>query len=110
MDKIIVKISDDYTKTPGVREEIEGDFPGEEFLEKILLPKFKQALAEKKILFIDFDNTAGYPTSFLEAAFGGLARHYKEAAIVLKNTEFKSNDDPFLISDVIEYINEANTK
>lgn len=110
MDKIKIKISDDYTKTPGVREEIEGDFPGEEFLEKILLPKFQQAIAEKKILFIDFDDTAGYPTSFLEAAFGGLARHYKDAAIILKNTEFKSDDDPFLISDITEYINEANNK
>lgn len=110
MDKIIIKISEDYTKIPGVREEIEGDFPGEEFLKKILLPKFKQAIEEKKILFVDFDGTAGYPTSFLEAAFGGLARHYKDAKIVLKNIEFKSDDDPFLISDVTEYINEANNK
>jgi len=110
MDKINIKISEDYTKIPGVREEIEGDFPGEEFLSKILLPKFQQAIAEKKILFIDFDDTAGYPTSFLEAAFGGLARHYKDAGILLKNMEFKSEDDPFLISDVTEYINEANNK
>jgi hypothetical protein len=110
MDKIIIKISEDYTKTPGVREEREGDFSGKEFLDRILLPKFQQAIAEKKILFIDFDDTAGYPTSFLEAAFGGLARHYKNAEFVLKNLEFKSNDDPFLISDVKEYINEANNK
>lgn len=110
MDKIIIKISVDYTKIPGVREEIEGDFPGEEFLAKLLLPKFKQAIEEGKILFVDFDDTAGYPTSFLEAAFGGLTRIYKDSAIILKNIEFKSDDDPFLISDVTEYINEANNK
>ena len=110
MDKVIIKISDEYTKTPGVREEIEGDFPGEEFLAKILLPKFEQAVREKKILYVDFDDTAGYPTSFLEAAFGGIARHYGDAKFVLKNIEFKSDDDPFLISDVKEYINEANNK
>ena len=52
MDKLIIKIADDYTTIPGVREEIEGDFPGEEFLDKILLPKFKQALSENKKLLI----------------------------------------------------------
>ena len=110
MDKLIIKIANDYTTIPGVREEIEGDFPGEEFLEKILLPKFKQALTEKKKLLIDLDGTAGYATSFLEAAFGGLAREHKESKIVLANLEFKSADDPFLEDDIIEYIKEANEK
>jgi len=110
MDRIIIKIADDYTKTPGVREEIEGDFPGEEFLAKILSPKFKQALTEGKKLFIDLDDTAGYATSFLESAFGGLAREYKGHQIILDNIEFKSEDDPFLIDDIKEYIKDANNK
>lgn len=110
MDKIIIKIANDYTKTPGVREEIEGDFPGEEFLEKILLPRFKQAIAEKKKLFVDLDDTAGYATSFLESAFGGLAREYKDHKIILNNLELKSEDDPFLIDDITEYIKDANNK
>lgn len=110
MDKIIIKIADDYTKTPGVREEIEGDFPGEEFLEKILLPNFKLAIAEKKKLFVDLDSTAGYATSFLESAFGGLAREYNDHKIILDNLELKSDDDPFLIDDIIEYIKDANNK
>jgi hypothetical protein len=110
MDKIIIKIADDYTKTPGVREEIEGDFSGEEFLKKILSPRFKQALAEKKKLFVDLDDTAGYATSFLESAFGGLAREYKDHKIILDNIEFKSDDDPFLIDDIKEYIKDANNK
>jgi len=110
MDKIIIKIADDYTKTPGVREEIEGDFPGEEFLKKILLPRFKQAIAEKKKLYVDLDDTAGYATSFLESAFGGLAREYKDHKIVLENIEFKSDDNPFLEDDIKEYIKDANNK
>lgn len=110
MDKIIIKIADDYTKTPGVREEIEGDFPGEEFLEKILLPNFKLAISERKKLFVDLDNTAGYATSFLESAFGGLAREYNDHKIILDNLELKSDDDPFLIDDIIEYIKDANNK
>ena len=110
MDKIIIKIAADYTKTPGVREEIEGDFPGEEFLAKILLPRFKQAIAQKKKLFVDLDDTAGYATSFLESAFGGLAREYKDHKIILDNLELKSEDDPFLIDDITEYIKDANNK
>lgn len=108
MERILIKIAEDYTKTPGVREEIEGDFPGEEFLEKILLPRFKLALTEKKKLFVDLDDTAGYATSFLESSFGGLARAFKDHAIVLKNIEFKSDDDPFLVDDIKEYIKDAN--
>ena len=110
MDKIIIKIAQDYTTTPGVREETEGDFSGEKFLSKILLPKFKEALSEDKKLFIDLDGTAGYATSFLEAAFGGLAREYRGAKLVLATLEFKSNDDPFLVEDITEYIKEANNK
>lgn len=96
MNKLIIKIADDYTTTPG------GDFSGEEFLEKILLPKFKQALSERKKLLIDLDGTAGYAASFIEAAFGGLAKEYKK--IVLDTLEFKSDDDPFLENDITEYI------
>ena len=110
MDKIIIKIAADYTKTPGVREEIEGDFPGEEFLAKILLPRFKQAIAQKKKLFVDLDDTAGYATSFLESAFGGLAREYKDHKMILDNLELKSEDDPFLIDDITEYIKADNKK
>lgn len=108
MDKIIINISKDYTTTPGVREELEGDFPGEEFLNLILLPKFKLALAENKKLLIELDGTAGYATSFLEAAFGGLARIYKDSHIVLNTLEFTSADDPFLVEDITQYILEAN--
>ena len=98
MNKLIIKIADDYTTTP------RGGFSGKEFLDKILLPKFKQALSERKKLLIDLDGTAGYATSFLEAAFGGLAKEYKNAKIVLGTLEFKSDDDPFLKDDITEYI------
>lgn len=110
MDTINIKIAEDYTKTPGVREEIEGDFPGEKFLASILHPKFKQALEEKKKLYVDLDGTAGYATSFLESAFGGLCRIYKDPKIILENIILKSDDDPFLVDDIKEYIKDANVK
>lgn len=107
MDAITLKIAVEFSETPGVREEIEGDFPGEEFLKKHLLPKFEQALRENKKLVVDMDDTAGYPTSFLEAAFGGLVRHYHDKRLILRNIEFISKDDPFMVDDIIEYVNEA---
>ncbi|MBK6979919.1 MAG: hypothetical protein IPH28_24810 [Cytophagaceae bacterium] len=51
MDKIIIKIADDYTKTPGVREEIEGDFPGEEFLKKAIASQIQTSIVRKEIAF-----------------------------------------------------------
>jgi len=110
MDKLTIKISTDYTTTPGVREDAEGDFSGEEFLKKILLPKFQQAKEENKKLFVDLDDTAGYATSFLEASFGGLTREFNDPKLILSILDFKSSDDPFLISDIMEYIKDATKK
>ena len=110
MDKIKIKVLDDFSYTPGVREEIEGDDPGEKFLADVLLPKFAEALAAGKMLEVDMDDVAGYPTSFLEAAFGGLVRHYKNAKLVRDNISIISNDDPFLSEDIDEYISDALLK
>jgi hypothetical protein len=52
------------------------------------------------------DDTAGYATSFLEAAFGGLAREYPIDE-VLATLEFTSADEPYLPEEIREYIKEA---
>ena len=57
---------------------------------------------------MNLDGGCGYATSFLEEAFGGLARLYTPEK-VLKVLEFKSNEEPYLISDVTRYIKEAIT-
>lgn len=108
MGTIKIKVATEFSRTPGVREALEGDFPGDDFLKNLLLPKFQEALKQGVKLIIDMDGTAGYTTSFLEAAFGGLAREYKDADLIIKNIEIISTDDPFLKDDIIEYINEAN--
>lgn len=110
MDRIRIKILTDFSVTPGVREEIEGDDPGEKFLSDILLPKFEEARSKRAILEIDMDGVAGYPTSFLEAAFGGLVRHYNDIEIVRETIRIISEDDPFLQEDIDDYIQEALDK
>ena len=102
-----IVISRDYTPSPGARNIDEGEYSGEQFLNTVLLPKFEKALNQNYRILIDLDNTEGYATSFLEEAFGGLARKYG-AEKVLKHLEFKSDDEPLLKDEILSYISEAN--
>ena len=101
-----IKISNDFSVTPGPRFIKEGHYSGELFLTKILREKYKQAISSNLKLMIDLDDTAGYATSFLEESFGGLQREYPQRNI-LKDIDFISNDEPDLISEITDYINEA---
>lgn len=104
-----IKISTDFSDTPGARHRDEGKYSGEEFREDMLEKDFLQAKENGEKLVIDLDGGYGYPTSFLEEAFGGLARIYppKEVLDVL---DFISNDEPSLIDDIKDYIKNANSK
>lgn len=100
-----IKISKIFSETLGGRYIADGPASGEEFRDKHLRPKF-ESLKKKEKLLIDFDGTYGYPTSFLEEAFGGLARILGVEA-VLNKLEFKSDEEPSLIEEVIGYIKNA---
>jgi STAS-like domain of unknown function (DUF4325) len=101
-----LSVAKDFSETPGPRSRDEGDFSGQQFLEEHLLPQFIKALQENKKLVVDLDGTEGYATSFLESSFGGLARKY-DPAEVLRLINFKSDDEPFLIQEIIKYITDA---
>lgn len=85
MDKISINIKEDYSATPGGRKKQLGSNSGEEFYEDHLLPKYIEAVSKKVKLEIDLDGVAGYPSSFLDQAFGTLARTYstKEVSDVI---------------------------
>lgn len=100
---MIIRIATDFTETPGARYRSEGDYSGEEFRENLLEPKFLEAKNKSEQLTIDLDGGYGYPTSFLEEAFGGLARKYG-SAIVSATLVFISRDEPSLIDEIQEYI------
>jgi hypothetical protein len=101
-----IRVSKDFSETPGPRSRDEGEFSGEEFLDKLLLPAYTRVVADGGTLLIDLDGTEGYATSFLEAAFGELARRFPPSE-VLANIVFKSDDEPYLIEEVKRYITEA---
>lgn len=100
---MIINICKDFSETPNARYRAEGPFSGEEFRELILEPKFLAARDQKEKLVINLDGGYGYPTSFLEEAFGGLARKYgsKDVTDVLT---FISEDEPSLIQEILGYI------
>jgi len=108
MQKTIHKITiaKEFSETPGPRSRAEGDFSGEEFLEEILLPAYEQAVAEDGVVLIDLDGTEGYATSFLESAFGGLARRFPPEEVLSRIT-LKSDDEPSLVAEVKKYVLEA---
>lgn len=101
-----IAIAKDFSDTPGPRSKVEGDFSGEDFLDKLLLPAYEQAVAEDGALLIDLDGTEGYATSFLESAFGGLARKFPPEEVLSRIT-FKADDEPSLVDEIRKYVLEA---
>ena len=106
MDKLLINVKD-FSITPGTRHAEESDFSGEEFRKKTLKPIFQQAVKNNTTLTINLDQTIGYGTSWLEEAFGGLARELGKEE-VLRTLEFISEEEPYLVDDIISYINSAN--
>ncbi|WP_462282192.1 STAS-like domain-containing protein [Ruminococcus champanellensis] len=104
-----INICRDFTETPGARYKSEGEFSGEEFRDDLLKHKYLEARARNEKLIIELDGGYGYATSFLEEAFGGLARMYPQNE-VLDTLSFVSNDEPSLIKEINEYIIHANDK
>lgn len=109
MNPIEIKISTDYSVTPGPRYMKEGDNSGEKFRKNIFLPALKKAINEKIKLIINLDGTAGYATSFLEETFGGLIRvENMDYNQIIRTIEIVSEEEEFLKDDVLFYLKDAN--
>jgi hypothetical protein len=100
-----ITVAKDFSDTPGGRFKKDGPNSGEEFREKYLKSEFEKLKGDEKLI-IDFDGAYGYPTSFLEESFGGLARIYGSKN-VLDKLVFKSEEEPNLIEEVRVYITNA---
>jgi hypothetical protein len=107
MSYIKIKIATDFTDAPGARSKTDGANSGEEFFEKLLKPKFVEVKTVGGKLFIDFDDSWGYASSFISGAFGALADEFGKNT-VLKYLEFKSDDDSALIDKVKTEINKSS--
>lgn len=103
---ISIIISSEFSDTPGGRYISESTFSGEEFREKILLPKYEEAIKKHEKLLIDFDGCFGFGTSFLEEAFGGMVREHSKMGI-LNHIVIKSTEDETIPDYVNRYIKAA---
>lgn len=107
MDIIILKIASEFSRTPGARYENEGKFSGESFRKNLLSPRLRGAIKAGKQLVVNLDGTAGYGTSFLEEAFGGLIRENISLEDIKKYLKIISSEDPSYIDEIKEYIDDA---
>lgn len=98
---IIINIGKDFSNTPGARHKTDGPFSGEQFREE-LLEKYFEDKKDNSPITIVLDETEGYATSFLEEAFGGLARKYTKKRC-LERLRFIS-EDKLLIDEIKNYI------
>lgn len=102
-----INIARDYTRFPGGRYPEDGPGNGTTFREKFLLP----AMQSGEAIIVELDGAAGYPSSFLEEAFGGLVR--KEgisAEQILSSIRFEAKSPSLRrhIVRIAEYIRGAS--
>ena len=99
-------IAKQYTEIPGPRYESEGEFSGENFRNAVLKKLIVMARQENKKILIDLDGGYGYPTSFLEEAFGGIIRDLKDKTLI-DLFVFKSDEEPLLVKEIMQYMEDA---
>lgn len=94
MEKITVKVRDKFSEFPGLRLHKESpNVSGEDFYHEILNKEFYKALDLGQHLVVDLDDTAGYPPSFLDEAFGRLVFDFG-GNTVKSNLKIISKDEP----------------
>jgi len=108
MKRIDLSVAKNFSRTPGPRYTEEGDFSGQTFRQDVLGRAVKDAVEGNRNIHIDLDGTAGYGTSFLEEAFGGLVRDDGiDGEQILRLMTFTSKEEPYLIEDIQGYIRDA---
>jgi hypothetical protein len=106
-----LNIARDFSPTPGSRFIREGEHSGEHFRQSVLAPRLQEAKLAATVLTVEMDGTAGYGTSFLEEAFGGLIRHDGFSLAELKACLYLvSREEPYLVDDVWEYLGDEEAR
>ncbi|WP_034106657.1 STAS-like domain-containing protein [Pseudomonas lurida] len=102
MAKISIPL--DFSRYPAGRYRTDSPYSAEDFRERLLAPSLKK----NDVVEVDFDGSMGYSSSFLEEAFGGLIRKEKFSKELLhKKLRLHYKEDPYLIEEIWEYIDEA---
>jgi hypothetical protein len=107
----MISIANDFSRYPGGRWRKDGPHSGQQFREDILAPALK-AVADDPAgkVIVDIDGAAGYGSSFLEEAFGGVVReNVVPVAVLNRKLEIQSHDAVFsgFRQDAIRYLDDA---
>lgn len=95
----ILNISKDFSRFPAGRFLKDGSYSGEAF--RVILAR---ALKNNERVLVEMDGTAGYGSSFLEEAFGGLVRVEGITSTDLRKKLELDSEDMSLVDEVWEYI------
>lgn len=101
----VIKIATDFSRTPSGRFPSDGPDSGEAFREKLLRGMLQQGPVD-----VVLDGASGYPSSFLEEAFGGLVRKgYFSVAQLRERLHVIANDTEYsrYIPAIWRYIDNA---
>lgn len=90
---ICVSVAADFTTNPGADLIEHSDYSGQEFYEKILKPKFEEAIAKETQLDVNLDFTNGYTASFINQCFGSLVEEFGIEQ-VYRTVSIISNEEP----------------
>ena len=97
-----IDIGKNFSRYPAGRFKTDGPFNGELFRDDFLIPE----LINNQHIIIELDDTAGYGSSFLEEAFGGLVRKGITSEKIKELIIFHSEDE-ILIEEINDYIDDA---
>jgi len=98
---IEINIAKDFSSTPGARSYDDGPDSGQEFFDKLLGPKYEEAIQGNDKLKVILDGTDGMASSFLNEAFRRLGEQFG-ADEVWSNLILISDEVPKYITKVKE--------
>ena len=94
----MINVAKDFSRAPAGRFVSDGPNSGERFRDEFLMP----ALQHGQQVVLELDGTRGYGSSFLEEAFGGLARKGFDASELCRRLHFRTADTS-LIQEIRGY-------
>lgn len=106
MSLIEIDVGKEFSPAPAGRNYGDGPNSGEKFRCELLSPNLKTY----ETVIVHLDTTEGYGSSFLEEAFGGLVRNDGYEAQQLLAKLKLDTDDEFLLTEIIQYINDAGLR
>jgi hypothetical protein len=89
MKKKTINFVQDFTDTPGGRYRHEGPFSGEQFRDEILEPAVKNF----DEVLLNLNGAIGFPSSFIDEAFGGLIENLGYDTVTAKLKVLLDDDD-----------------